>query len=145
MICLLRSTQLGSLVKDHDDQRNLVNNRIYNFLYIIFFSNTCSNIAIVILIFKMHTLSCFFSKQINFRVQTFCEISPFRLLAACFLSTLPSNLLKCSLTQRNSPPPPTPPRDLRLRPRFVPLVVASYLPVKKTWLRACHLYIRTKY
>ena len=53
----------------------------------------------------MHTLSCFFRKQINFRVQTFCEISTFRLLAACFLSTLPSNLLKCSLRQRNSPPP----------------------------------------
>lgn len=83
-----------------------MNNRIYNFLYIIFFSNTCSNIAIVILIFKMHTLSCFFRKQINFRVQTFCEISTFRLLAACFLSTLPSNLLKCSLRQRNYPPPP---------------------------------------
>ena len=83
-----------------------MNNRISNFLYIIFFSNTCSNIAIVILIFKMHTLSCFFRKQINFRVQTFCEISTFRLLAACFLSTLPSNLLKCSLRQHNSPPAP---------------------------------------
>ena len=118
-----------------------MNNRIYDFLYIIFFSNTCSNIAIVILIFKMHTLSCFFRKQINFRVQTFCEISTFRLLAACFLSTLPSNLLKCSLRQHNCPPPPPPlhPRDLRLRPRFVPLLVGSHLPVKKTWLQACHL------
>ena len=38
-----------------------------------------------------------------------------------------------------TPPTPPPPRDLCLRPRFVPLVVGSYLPVKKTWLRACHL------
>ena len=87
----------------------------------------------------MHTQSSFFAKQISFRVQTFCELSTFRLLAACFLSTPASKLLKCSLRQRNSPPPtPLEICDLRLRPRFVSHLVGSYLPVKKTWLRACH-------
>ena len=111
-----------------------VNDRIYNFLSIFFLN---SPIAIFIFFFLNTYIkqSLCQKKKINFKVQTFCEISTFRFWLPVFFIMPPSKRTKCSLGQSNPPPSP-PQRDLRLRPRLVRLLVEWHLPVKKTWLQA---------
>ena len=69
-------------------------------------------------------------KKINFKVQTFCEISTFRFWLPVFLSCRLQNA-RNAVSDNQIPPPSPPQRDLRLRPRSVRLLVGWHLSVKK--------------
>ena len=83
-----------------------VNDRIYNFLSIFLLN---SAIAIFILIFfKYIHKVVFLPKKINFKVQTFCEISTFRFWLPVFLSCRLQNA-RNAVSENQIPPPPPPP------------------------------------
>ena len=116
-----------------------VNDRIYNFLS-IFLLNSAIAIFILFFFFKYIHKVVFLPKKINFKVQTFCEISTFRFWLPVFFIMPPSKRTKCSLGKSNPAPPPPPP--LRKESCAFGLVWSIYLldgisPLKKkTWLRA---------
>ena len=131
LVRLPRSTQLGTLVKDH--AADLVNNQVYNFLSIFLFKWWHCLCHFQILKYKVSIQ--FVQKIWILKFKNFAKYPSFGFGCLCSYDTAFTTLRIQFQTTSFLPPPP--PKTCASGLVMARLFVGSNLLVKKTWLRAC--------